>query len=294
MTAAPRIDAHHHVWDRQRFHYAWLEGEALAPIRVDRTPADHRAAHAGIELLGTVIVEAHTSTAETRWLLELAHAAAGPTRIVGFLDLFDPALPDVIGELRSQPEGAHLAGVRHQIQAEPVEWLGRADVRTGLRAVAEAGLVFDLVVLPHQLAACAAVVGDVPELTFVLDHLGKPPLAAGDLDDWRRDLAALATHPNVVAKISGLVTEADWDRWTIDDLRPAVDHALATFGPDRLLWGSDWPVCELAASARRWQETSDALLAGLGPPERRAVLIDNAAVTYGFPLDPRTRLPELA
>ncbi|WP_309240366.1 amidohydrolase family protein [Actinomadura sp. J1-007] len=157
--------------------------------------------------------------------------------------------------------------MRHQVQAEPdPEWLLRPDVARGLTAVAAAGLVYDLVVLPHQLPACAEAAAAHPELTFVLDHLGKPGIAAGELSPWTAGLRALAALPNTTAKLSGLVTEADWDAWTTADLRPYTEEALELYGPDRLMFGSDWPVCRLAASYETVLETARELTRHLAPP----------------------------
>ncbi|MFC6937661.1 amidohydrolase family protein [Actinomadura yumaensis] len=173
--------------------------------------------------------------------------------------------------------------MRHQVQAEPdPEWLLRPDVARGLTAVAAAGLVYDLVVLPHQLPACAEAAAAHPELTFVLDHLGKPGIAAGELSPWTAGLRALAALPNTTAKLSGLVTEADWDAWTTADLRPYTEEALELYGPDRLMFGSDWPVCRLAASYETVLETARELTRHLAPTERAAVFSTTALRVYGL------------
>ena len=181
------------------------------------------------------------------------------------------------------PGGDHLKGIRHQVQGEPdPELLLRPDVRRGLAAVAAAGLVYDLVVLPRQLPACARAAAALPELTFVLDHLGKPPIASGALDPWSADLGALAALPNTVAKLSGLVTEADPAAWKADDLRPYTLTALDAFGPHRLMFGSDWPVCTLAATYAEVTDSARELLGGLGEQEREEVFAGTATRVYGL------------
>src|SRR5207248_1500497 len=150
-------------------------------------------------------------------------------------------------------------------------WITRSDVARGLRAVAAAGLAFDLLVRTRELPAAVRAVADLPQLRVVLDHLAKPPIVTGDLSAWEAALRPLAARPNVVAKVSGLVTEADWDGWTVEGLRPAVDIALDAFGPDRLLFGSDWPVCLLAASYSQVRDAAGQLLSGLSADERGAV-----------------------
>ncbi|MFF7450229.1 MULTISPECIES: amidohydrolase family protein [unclassified Streptomyces] len=236
------VDAHHHVWDLSVRDQDWIpEG---SPIRRDFTVADlaPEAAAAGVDR--TVLVQTVTVAEETPEFLALAAGHDLVAGVVGWTDLTRPDVADELARLRSLPGGRFLKGIRHQVQGETdPQWLLRPDLRRGLAAVAAAGLVYDLVVLPHQLPACAEVAAALPELTFVLDHVGKPPVASGALDPWAGDLRALAARPNTVGKLSGLVTEAHPDGWTVEDLRPYADVALAAFGPDRLMFGSDWPVC---------------------------------------------------
>jgi len=241
------VDAHHHLWDLSVRDQDWIaEG---SPIRRDFTVDDLAAEARSAGVDRTVLVQTVTVAEETPEFLALAAEHDLIAGVVGWTDLTSPAVADALAGLRELPGGRFLKGVRHQVQGEPdPEWLLRTDVQRGLAAVAEAGLVYDLVVLPHQLPACAKAAVLLPQLTFVLDHLGKPPIASGDLDAWAADLRALAALPNTVAKLSGLVTEADPGSWTADDLRPYTETALDAFGPDRLMWGSDWPVCRLAAT----------------------------------------------
>ncbi|WP_055545065.1 amidohydrolase family protein [Streptomyces kanamyceticus] len=243
------VDAHHHVWDLSVRDQEWITGEELAAIRRTFTLADLAPEARAAGVTATILVQTVTFAEETPEFLALAADSELVAGVVGWTDLTRPDVAETLAAFRELPGGQHLVGIRHQVQGEPdPEWLLRPDVRRGLAAVADAGLAYDLVVLPHQLPACARVAADLPELTFVLDHLGKPPIAAGALEPWAAALRTLAARPNTVGKLSGLVTEADHKTWTVDDLRPYAETALDAFGPRRLMFGSDWPVSTLAAS----------------------------------------------
>ncbi|MCX4766827.1 amidohydrolase family protein [Streptomyces sp. NBC_01275] len=267
------VDAHHHVWDLSVRDQDWIDEGS--PLRRDFTVADlaPEARAAGVDR--TVLVQTVTVPEETPEFLALAAGHELIAGVVGWTDLTRPDVADELARLRELPGGRYLKGVRHQVQGEPdPRWLLRADVRRGLAAVADAGLVYDLVVQPHQLPACVEAASSLPQLTFVLDHLGKPPIASGALEPWASDLRALAALPHTVAKLSGLVTEADPASWTVDDLRPYVDTALEAFGPARLMFGSDWPVCTPTAS---YGEVLD-LARRLTDPHDHAQLLETTAV----------------
>lgn len=277
---APRIDAHHHVWDLAVREQAWL---AELPA-IDRTFGldDLRPSLERVGVDGTVLVQVATVVAETEEFLALAAAEPLVRGVVGWVDLTAPDVADEIARLRGMPGGELLVGVRHQVQGEPdPRWLLRDDVLAGLAAVAGAGLAYDLLVVPEQLPAAVEVVGRVPQLTFVLDHLGKPDIAAGRLDPWRGHLSALAAHPHVAAKLSGMVTEAGTG-WTVDTLRPFASHLLEAFGPERVMAGSDWPVCLLAASYTDVAALTEQQLEELSAPERADVLGGTATRVYGL------------
>jgi L-fuconolactonase len=275
------VDAHHHLWDPARRDYPWMAGPALAPLRRAFTAGDlwevtdGRVAH-------TVLVQTVSELAETVEFLATAGANDGLiSGVVGWVDLTAPDVADRLAQLREAPGGARLVGVRHQVQDEPdPQWLARPDVGRGLRAVGAAGLVYDLLVLPPQLAVATAVVTGLPEVSFVLDHLAKPPIAAGQWQPWAEGLASLAALPNVTAKLSGLVTEADWNDWDADRIAPYVRHALEVFGPERLMYGSDWPVCTLAASYGEVWELAETLIKDLSGTERTAILGGTAERVY--------------
>ncbi|MFI9364491.1 amidohydrolase family protein [Kitasatospora sp. NPDC053057] len=278
-----RVDAHHHVWELGRRPQAWLDGPESAAIRRDFGTADlaPHARAAGIDR--TVLVQVLPDLAETREFLALAAAEPLIAGVVGWVDLTAPEAADTLAELRQGPGGERLVGVRHLVQgeAEPA-WLARPEVRRGLRAVGAAGLRYDLLVLPHQLPAAIDTVRALPDQTFVLDHLAKPPIARGELEPWAGRLRELAGEPNVFCKLSGLVTEARRDAWCVADLRPYADAALDAFGPGRMMFGSDWPVCLLAASYEEVVGTAGELTEKLDPHERAQVFGGTAARAYGL------------
>ncbi|MDH6566219.1 L-fuconolactonase [Streptomyces sp. SAI-117] len=272
------VDAHHHVWDLSVRDQDWIAADS--PLRRTFTMADlaPQAAAAGVGR--TVLVQTVTVPEETPEFLALAAEHELIAGVVGWTDLTRPDVADELARLRELPGGTYLKGIRHQVQSEPdPEWLLRPDVRRGLAAVADAGLVHDLVVLPHQLPACAKAADTLPDLTFVLDHLGKPPIASGSLEPWASAVRGLAALPNTVCKLSGMVTEADPAAWTVDDLRPYADTVLDAFGPDRLLFGSDWPVCTLAATYGEVLEAADQLT---GADDRAQIFEGTAVRVYGL------------
>ncbi|HEV7898481.1 MAG TPA: amidohydrolase family protein [Planosporangium sp.] len=279
-----RVDAHHHIWDLSVRDQAWLECERFAPIRrsftVDDLAPDARAAG----VTATVLVQTAALPEETPELLRAAVDHDLVAAVTGWVELTAPSVADDLAALRSRIGGAYLRAIRHLVQDEPdPDWLCRTDVRRGLRAVAEAGLGYELLVKPPQLPAALRAVEELDHVEFVLDHCAKPYIADGVLEPWASRIRQLATHENITCKLSGLVTEADWARWTPESLRPYVDVVVEAFGPDRLMFGSDWPVCLLAGSYARWVETVDELIAQLSEDERAAITGGTARRFYGIP-----------
>lgn len=276
-----RVDAHHHVWDLAVRDHGWLAGEAMAPIRRSFGVADLAAVAGPAGIGSTVLVQTVTEAAETPELLALADQHELIGAVVGWVDLTAPSVPDDLAALAGGPGGGWLRGIRHLVQGEPdPDWLCRPDVRRGLAAVGEAGLVYELLTRPHQLPAAARTVAALPDVRFVLDHCAKPPIATGELEPWATDLRRLAAADNVGCKLSGLVTEADWASWRVADLAPYVEQVLTAFGPHRLLFGSDWPVCLLAAPYERVVAAAEQLTAALSPAEREAIFAGNARRIY--------------
>ena len=276
------VDAHHHLWDPRARDYPWMAPAALDPIRRPYGLEDLRARTAAARVDRTILVQTVPDEADTEEFLALASASGGLVAgVVGWVDLQAPDVGGRLARLRALPGGERLVGVRHQVQDErDPDWLSRPRVRKGLRAVAAAGLAYDLLVLVPQLPATLAVVRDLPEGRFVLDHAAKPAIATGAMEPWAGALAELARVPNVTCKLSGLVTEARWDDWDAARIRPYSEHVLGVFGPDRVMFGSDWPVCEVAASYTEVRELADELLEKLSPSERDAVLGGTASRFY--------------
>jgi L-fuconolactonase len=241
---------------------------------------DYRAA--APDVTASIVVQTVIVSGETPELLALASSPGSRIAgVVGWTDLTAPGVAARIAFLRGLPGGSALAGLRHQVQSEPDPgWLTRPDVLRGLAAVADAGLVYDLVITPGQLDAAIAAATALPRLRFVLDHLAKPAVATGEISRWADGLRRLAALPNTSAKLSGLVTEADWRQWQAGDLRPYTDVALDAFGPDRLMFGSDWPVCTLAASHADVLSAARELTAHLSPAERDAIFSGTAKRIY--------------
>ena len=267
------VDAHHHFWDPATADYPWLTDD-LTPIRRRFGPEDlvPLLLRRGID--ATVVVQARAALEETRELLATADAVPWIAGVVGWVDLTDPHVAGVLGELR----GGRLVGVRHQVQDEPdPEWLLRPDVERGIAALEDEGLAYDLLVRTRELPAALDLARRHPGVRFVVDHLAKPPLRDGRTHAWETGLSALAALPNVSCKLSGLVTEAAWDSWSAAELLPYYRRVLEWFGPERSLFGSDWPVCLLAAG---YDEVVDLVLAALEPSERAAVMGGNAARIY--------------
>ncbi|MEV6497217.1 amidohydrolase family protein [Streptomyces prunicolor] len=277
------VDAHHHVWDLSVRDQDWITGPELQPLRRDFSVADlaPEARAAGVDR--TVLVQTITVAEETPEFLALADTHDLIAGVVGWTDLTRPDIADELARLHELPGGRYLKGIRHQVQGEPdPNWLLRPDVRRGLTAVADAGLVYDLLVLPHQFPASVQVAASLPQLAFVLDHLGKPPIASGRLEPWETALRSLAELPNTYCKLSGLVTEADWKTWRTEDLHPYADTALDAFGPSRLMFGSDWPVCTLAATYGQVVDSAGELTDDLSAAERDDVFEGTATRVYGL------------
>jgi L-fuconolactonase len=234
------------------------------------------------EVDGCVIVQCVNVFSETLDLLDAARSAPTILGVVGWVDL-RADVPAQLDVLRAAPGGEHLVGIRHVTFVEADgEWLSRADVMRGLKSLASAGLPFDVVVEPWQLPLITTLARSMESATFVLDHLGNPPLASRSLSRWSADMTELGKCHNVVAKLSGLVTKDDWEQWTVDGLRPVVELAVEAFGPSRLMFGSDWPLVELAGGYRPWKNAYLDLTDQLAPAEQASVDKLNARRVYGI------------
>ncbi len=273
------IDAHHHVWDLAVRDQPWLSGADMAAIRRTFTVDDLRPAAQAAGVDATVLVQTITVAEETPEMLALAAADPLVAGVVGWTDLASPAIADELARLAAGPGGSGLVGIRHQVQEEPdPDWLRRPDVIRGLRAVAAAGLAYDLVILPHQLPAATYAAAAVPGLTLVLDHAAKPPVG-GDLAAWAADVRKFAAEPNTTCKLSGLVTEGPPGTGP-EAFAEVADVVLGAFGADRVMFGSDWPVCLLSSDYAGVMALSRSLTAGLSAAERAAVFGATAVRAY--------------
>ncbi|MFD5746412.1 amidohydrolase family protein [Streptomyces sp. NPDC127033] len=281
MPPATVVDAHHHVWDLSVRPQEWMTGSRMDPIRRNFTLDELAAETAAAGVGATVLVQTVAVAAETPEFLALAEGSELVAGVVGWTDLTAPGVADALAALRAGPGGGKLAAVRHPVEGEAdPAWLLRPEVLRGLAAVGAAGLAYDLLVRPHQLPAATEAARLLPDLTFVLDHLAKPPVAEGRTAPWEEHFRALAALPNTVCKLSGMVTEAEWDSWTPEDLRPYAAVALDAFGPERLMFGSDWPVSRLAASYGEVLDAARTVTDGLGAAERDAVFGGTARRVY--------------
>jgi L-fuconolactonase len=289
------VDAHHHFLDPTRFAYPWMGAREGALARVvgpgDLAPL---LGHAGVS--ATVLVQTLHDPEETRSMLAAAAAKRWIAGVVGWVDLERDDVADQIARMRALPGGDHLAGIRHLVHDEPdAEWLLRPAVLRSLEVVGREGLAFDLLLRPRELPAAITCARSLEGVRLVVDHLAKPVVRLGPADPvnaaWLADLRAIAEFPHVVCKLSGLVTEAERDGWTVDKLRPFAEHALSCFGPGRVLFGSDWPVCTLAARYEQVIDAAHALIADCSPGEREAILATNARDLYGLNFDGREGMP---
>jgi L-fuconolactonase len=289
------IDAHHHLWiARRRFPlggdwllgavgYGWAEA-GLTRLDLDFLPSSLAPALAGAGVARTIVVQAIHAEGETEWLLEIADTNPTVAGVVGWTDLTAPA--EVVRERLAAFQRSRLVGIRHLVQFEQdPRWLLRPEVVRGLEVVGAVGLPYDLLVTPAQLDVVPELSERLPDLRMVIDHLAKPPIASGVLDPWRRQIRRAAQNPNVFCKVSGMVTEADHQSWKPGDLLPYIETVVEAFGPRRLMFGSDWPVCTLAATYEQVALALDEnlrVLLGDDSAAREAIYGETAASFYGI------------
>ncbi len=238
-----RLDSHQHFWKYSAADYPWIP--AGSALQRDWLPADLDALQAPLAFDGSIAVQAHQSVAEARWLLELAAANPRIRGVVGWVDLRSDGVAESLAELAANPR---FVGVRHVVQDEPDDqFLIRPEFVRGISQLRQFGLTYDLLIFPKQLPAAIQLVRQFPDQPFVLDHIAKPLIKAGTLSPWREQIHELAAFPNVLCKVSGMVTEADHRMWKPEDFVPYLEVVFEAFGVERLMFGSDWPVCLLAA-----------------------------------------------
>ena len=271
------IDSHQHFWQVGRFDYPWMTSD-LGVLYRDYLPAELEPILKSNDIEKTVLVQASTSVAESRWLLNLADENSFIAGVVGWVDLMSPEIDAQLEELTAHPR---FKGVRHLVESEPNDdWLIQPAVLSGLRRLSNYGLSYDLLVYTRHLKHVPQIAESCPDLALVIDHLAKPPIAKNEIHEWSRAFKPLAAYPNISCKLSGLVTEANWTSWQTDDLRPFVEVAVESFGVDRLMFGSDYPVCLLASTYDRVLNSFQEILKSLSDADREKIFSTNAARFY--------------
>jgi L-fuconolactonase len=272
-----KLDAHQHFWQLARVNYPWLTPE-LTPIYRNFEPSDLAPELEVCGVSGSVIVQATHALAETEWHLSLSNEVDFVKGVVGWVDL---RAPDVSEQLQRLKSLGKLCGIRHQVHDEPaIDWLLQTEIISGLKQVANGDLVYDLLVRPPHLKLLPELFEQVPQMYWVIDHLAKPEIKAQRFDDWAQAMAKVAAFPNVYCKVSGMITEADHANWTIEDIKPYFEQVLELFGADRLLYGSDYPVCLLAGDYQQVHDLVAVLLSSLSADEQAAIWGQTALKIY--------------
>jgi len=273
------IDAHHHLWRYTPLEFGWID-EPMQALRRDFLPEDLKAAMATAGIDGSIAVQARQTLEETRWLLDLAEATDAIRGVVGWAPIAGEEFPGCMEEFDGREK---LKGLRHVIQGEKDEhYVLREDFNSGIRTLAGSGLVYEILIYERHLADTIYFVDEHPEQVFVLDHVAKPLIAAGRLEPWAARMRELALRQNVWCKVSGMVTEAKWDAWSPETLKPYLDVAVDAFGPERLMAGSDWPVCLVASGYAQWWQVLRDYFAEFSEAERAAVFGGTAINVYGL------------
>lgn len=271
------IDSHHHFWKYNPIDYDWIDND-MSAIRRDFLPDDLAMVIANAGIDGVVSVQARQSLDETDWLLSMAHEAPFIKGVVGWLPIADTAFPGLLEKYLGYDA---LKSLRHVIQGEPDdEFILRRDFNQGIKLIGQTRLAYDILIFERHLPQTTKFVDRHPNQLFVLDHIAKPRIARFELSPWRENIVDLAKRPNVYCKLSGMVTEADYTRWTEAQLKPYFDTVLEAFGPHRLMFGSDWPVCQVAVDYVQWLKVVRNAIGGLSVSEQKAVLGGNAAKVY--------------
>jgi len=273
-----KIDAHQHFWRYDAAQYPWIP--TGSPLHRDWLPADLAELQAPLGFDGSVAVQARQGIEESDWLLGLADADPRVKAVVGWVDLRSP---DVAKDLERLARHPRFAGVRHVVQDEPDDdFMIRPDFLRGISLLRQLGLTYDILIYPRQLPAALRLVAQFPEQPFVLDHIAKPEIKDGAMSPWREQIRELARSENVLCKVSGMVTEADHRAWKAVDFRPYLDVIFEAFGPSRLMWGSDWPVCLFAAGYEQCLEFVSDYAGTLSAADRAALFGGNCARFYGI------------
>ncbi|MBC63520.1 MAG: amidohydrolase [Chloroflexi bacterium] len=270
------IDSHQHFWEIDKFDYSWMDQKS--PLRKDYGPKDLAKLINKNQVNKTIIVQAVPSTEETYWLLEIAEKYDFIAGVVGWVDLTDQKIEKTLNKLQ---ENKYFKGVRHLWETdEDPQWIINSGAIRGLKIIAERNLTFDFLARPKNLIYIPKIMSLVPNLRAVLDHVGKPEIAEKKIQPWLSDLRKIASIDNVFCKLSGMITEANHENWNIDDLRPYVHHALSLFGVDRIMFGSDWPVCTLAGQYKDVKNSFDEILKDIDHASQNKIFGENASKFY--------------
>jgi L-fuconolactonase len=273
-----RIDAHHHLWQYNPVEYNWID-ESMSSLRRNFTTEDLKRELDEVNIEGCIAVQARTTFLETQTLLQCAAASARIKGVVGWVNLYDPNLGFVLDEVRHEPK---LVGFREVTQGQPAGALLQSGLITGVNTIHARGYTYDLLIFENQLAESIKFVDACNEGHIILDHFGKPAVRDRSWASWAETIKDLSRREHVTCKLSGLVTEADWKSWTKEDLLPYLEHVLECFGPERLMFGSDWPVCTLAIPYGRWVEIVEESLRALTIDEQEKIMGGSAQEIYGL------------
>jgi L-fuconolactonase len=275
-TVMKIIDTHQHFWKYDPVNYSWINDE-MAVIRKDFLPGDLAVVVNEHKLNGTVAVQADQTEAETDWLLQLAAKNDFIKGVVGWVDLRSS---NIEKRLQHYQQFSKLKGFRHVLQGEEPSFMLQKDFLNGISKLQQYNFTYDILIFPKHLAAALELVQQFPEQKFVIDHVAKPYIKDEKIDEWKTGMQQLAQQSNVYCKISGMVTEADWKNWTADDLRPYIDVVVESFGIDRIMYGSDWPVCLVASSYKRWLQTVKDYFSSYSTEDQEKVFSSNAIKFY--------------
>ena len=274
-----KIDSHHHFWKYSAEEYPWI-GDSMSVLRRDFLPEHLRAEIAAVGIDGVVSVQARQTLGETEWLLSIADRNDFIKAVVGWVPLAEPGVRDAVAKFAANPK---LRAVRHVVQDEPDDrFILGADFNRGVSVLKDFGLVYDILIFERQLVPSIEFVDRHPQQVFVLDHIAKPRIGDNAIEPWRANIRELARRPNVFCKVSGMVTEADWKTWSEEQLRPYFDVVLEAFGPRRLMFGTDWPVCLAASGYARWVDVVRKFASGISAEEQEWLFGKTAVLAYGL------------
>lgn len=276
-----RIDSHHHIWDLSVRDQEWIAGEAMQPIRRNFAIADLEDAASASRIYKTILVQTVADYAETPELLKIAQSEQLVGAVVGWLKIDAPNAIEYLHQYLDLPGAEYLKGIRDIAQDHPdSNYLAKSETIANVRKLGELGITYDLLTKIPELPAAIELVRACPDVQFVMDHISKPRIAKQEFEPWRTLISELATFPNVLCKVSGLVTEANWNEWRVKDFKPYVDHVIEIFTPQRLMFGSDWPVANLGGTYAEVVELAEALTSGFSPSESESFWHKTAAAAY--------------